>query len=381
MKTKYKTAIGMMSGTSMDGIDACLVNIDNDFNFKFIQTHSLAYPEEIREKLLNLANNNGSVKDVCNMDFVVGNLFAKCANELIKKSGYSKDKIDYIASHGQTIYHIPELIQTGNIKTRSSLQIGNVSVISELTGITTVGDFRSKDIAAQGQGAPLVPFADELLFKKNTPRAIQNIGGIGNVTVLSPQCETFAFDTGPGNMLIDYFVQKLFDKPYDKNGEIALQGKINKDWLDILLKEPYYSVHPPKSTGRELFNNDYAKKVFKSAPKNKYDVISTITALTAKTIQNAYENFVFPKTDIKEIVLGGGGAYNNALIKYLNENLPGIKIKTHKDFGIDDKFKEALAFAILGFCTLEHKENNIPTCTGAKKRVIMGIVAQGDTGN
>ena len=376
MKNNCKIAIGMMSGTSLDGIDACLVRLDDDFNFEFLKTHSLDYPNEVREKLLSLANNEGSVKDVCNMDFVAGKLFAQCALELIQKSGISEKEIDFIASHGQTIYHIPQIIDTAGIKTRSTLQIGNISVISELTGITTIGDFRSKDIAAGGQGAPLVPFADELIFKKDTPRAIQNIGGIGNVTVLSNSCDTFAFDTGPGNMLIDYFVQKLFDMPFDKGGEIALQGSVDEKWLKMLLKEPYYAQKPPKSTGRELFDKNYAKRIFEKAPENKFDVIATITALTAKTIYNAYRDFVFPKTEIKEIVLGGGGAYNKALIKFLNTYFDNnIAIKTHSDFGINDKYKEALAFAMLGFCTLYHNTNNLPTCTGAKKRVIMGIVS------
>ena len=156
MKKNCKTAIGMMSGTSLDGIDACLVKLDSDYEFEILKTHSLDYPEEIRQKLLSLANNEGSVKDVCNMDFVVGNLFAQCANELVQKSGLKKEEVDYIASHGQTICHLPEIVNTAGTKTGSTLQIGNVSVISELTGITTIGDFRSKDIAAGGQGAPLV---------------------------------------------------------------------------------------------------------------------------------------------------------------------------------------------------------------------------------
>lgn len=371
----YKTAIGMMSGTSMDGIDACIVKIEDDFNFKFILGHSLEYPEEIRQQLLEAANNKGTTKDICNLDFVVGKLFAQCANELVEKSGRAKDEIDFIATHGQTIFHIPQTLETGGVKTRSTLQIGNISVISELTGITTVGDFRSKDIAAGGQGAPLVPFADELIFKKDTPRAIQNIGGIGNVTVLSKDCETFAFDTGAGNMLIDYFVQKLFGLPYDKNGEIAAQGKVDENWLNELLQEPYYKLSPPKSTGRELFNNEYAEKMYMTAPKNKHDVIATVTALSAKTIYDAYVNFIFLKTAIKEVVIGGGGAYNKTLLNFLEKYFQGIKIKTHQDFGIDNKFKEAIAFALLGFCTIKKIPNNLPSCTGAQKKVIMGVVS------
>lgn len=369
-----KTAIGLMSGTSMDGIDAALVNIDDNFNFEFITGHSLDYPKEVREKLLEIANNKGNTSDICFMDFVVGKLFAQCTNELIAKSGLKAKDIDYIASHGQTVFHIPQIKDIGGIKTGSTLQIGNISVISELTGITTIGDFRSKDIVQGGQGAPLVPFADELIFKKDKNRAIQNIGGIGNVTVLSKDCETFAFDTGPGNMLIDAFCKMLFNLPYDKDGEIAAQGKIDETWLNELLNEDYYKLTPPKSTGRELFNDDYVRAISQTAPKDKYDTIATLTALTAKTIANSYKAFVLSKTNLDEIVIGGGGAFNKTMLKLI-ENYTGIDVKTHNDFGIDDKFKEAIAFAMLGFCTLNNTPNNLPSCTGAKKSVIMGVVS------
>ena len=309
------------------------------------------------------------------MNFIVGNLFAECANLLIKKSGIKKETIDFISSHGQTIFHIPTDIEFGGITTKSTLQIGDISVISHKTGIMTVGDFRTKDIAANGQGAPLVPFADKILFGTDKNRLIQNIGGISNVTVLSKNTEIFAFDNGPGNMLIDYFVKKLFNKPFDKDGEIAKNGTPNEEWLNILLKEPYYSINPPKTTGRELFNNDYAEKIYKSAPKNDFDIISTITALTAKVITDSYKKFVLPKTKIDEIVLGGGGAYNSTLVSYIKNYLTDIPVKTHKDFGIPDKLKEAIAFAYLGYFTLNKQTNNIPSCTGADCPVIMGKIS------
>lgn len=370
------TAIGMMSGTSLDGIDAVLLSINDEFQFNIINSHSLEYPQEVKDKLFEIANNDGSTKDICFFDFVVGKLFAKCANELVQKAGLKSDDIDYIASHGQTVFHIPQKQRIADIETACTLQIGNISVISELTQITTVGDFRSKDMAQGGQGAPLVPFADELIFKKEVKRAIQNIGGISNVTVLSKDCETFAFDTGAGNMLIDACMQRLFDKPFDKDGEIAAKGQIDKIWLEKLLQEPYYSQKPPKSTGRELFNERYVSEILKLAPSSKYDTITTITALTAKTIVDAYEKFVYPKTEIEEIVIGGGGAYNKTLLKFIQDYAgKNIKVKTHKDFAIDDKLKEAIAFAMLGLCTLNKKNNNLPCCTGAKKSVIMGIVS------
>lgn len=373
MKKDFKTAIGMMSGTSMDGIDAALVRIDEDLSFEIIRSHTLEYPDEVVKKLLETANNESGALDVCNLNFVVARLFAQCASELIKKSD---EKVDFIASHGQTIFHIPNDILTGGIATKSTLQIGDISVIAELTGVCAVGNFRTRDIAAGGFGAPLVPFADELIFKKDKRRAIQNIGGIGNVTVLSPDCDTFAFDTGPGNMLIDYFVKKLFNLPFDKDGEIAAIGQIDKKWLEELLNEDYYSLKPPKTTGRELFNNAYAQKIYSNAPKEPSDIIATLTALSAKTVANAYNDFVLPKTGIDEIVLGGGGAYNKTLKVFLQEYLPEIQIKTHSDFGIDDKLKEALAFAMLGYCTLKGIPNNLPACTGASRPIVMGEIAQ-----
>ena len=367
----FKTIISMMSGTSIDSIDACLVKIFDDLSFEVIDSYSLEYPNEIRQKLFNLANNQGSIKEVCYMNFVVGELFAKCANVLIQKHG----KVDFISSHGQTICHIPNDIELGGIKTKSTLQIGDISVISHKTGVTTVGDFRTKDIAADGQGAPLVPFADKLLFGLDKNRLIQNIGGISNVTVLSKDCDIFAFDNGVGNMLIDYFMNKLFNIPFDKDGDIAASGSVDENWLNILLSEPYYALLPPKTTGRELFNNEYAEKMFISAPTKKEDVITTITALTARVIADSYKNFILPKTSIDEVVLGGGGAYNKTLISYLKKYLPQLTIKTHADFGIPDKLKEAIAFAYLGYFTIENKPNNVPSCTGANVPVVMGKIS------
>ncbi len=371
----YKTIISLMSGTSLDGVDACIVRIYDDLTFEIIDSYSLSYPVEIRNKLMKMANNIGDIKDVCYMNFVVGELFAKSVNCLLQKSKISKENIDFISSHGQTIFHIPEKNKISGIETRSTLQIGDISVIAYKTGIMTVGDFRTKDMAADGQGAPLVPFADRILFPADKNRLIQNIGGIANVTVLSNECEIFAFDNGPGNMLIDYFMNKFFNNPFDKNGEYAKRGKIDEKWLNELLNEHYYSVTPPKTTGRELFNNEYAEKILKNVPKNKFDIISTVTYLTAKVIADSYKNFIFPKTSVQEVVLGGGGAYNLAIIDFLKELLPEISIKTHEDYNIPNKLKECLAFAYLGYFTVNKKANNVTSCTGAKEPVIMGKIA------
>lgn len=374
MDKNFYTIISMMSGTSMDGTDACLVRIFKDFSHEVLSSYSLPYNDELCNKLMSAALNNVSVADVCFLNFAVGEHFAKCANELLKKSGLKPSDIDFISSHGQTIYHVPKPIECGDIKTASTLQIGDISVISEKTGIMTIGDFRTKDIAAGGQGAPLVPFADKILFGKNSNLCIQNIGGISNVTVLSESCPIFAFDNGSGNMLIDYFSNKFFSSQYDKDGNFAKLGQVNEDWLKILLQDEYYSIRPPKTTGREHFNKEYAEKILLTAPENKYDVIRTVTELTAKVIFDSYKNFVFPKAKIEGVVIGGGGAYNPVLMSSLRKYFD-IPVKSHKDYGIDDKLKEAISFAILGLHTILKKPNNIPECTGANHSVVMGKIS------
>lgn len=368
---------GLMSGTSVDGIDACLVEVFPDFSFKIIETLAWDYPEKIRKNIFKITETETSAEEICRMNFVIGECFARAALEVIKKAGMSPKDVNLIGSHGQTFFHKPLDEYIDGFNQKSTLQLGEAAVIAERTGITTVSDFRTADMAAGGQGAPLVCFADELLFKDNSiSRAIQNIGGMANVTVVNPDCETFGFDTGPGNVLIDYCMRKFFDKEYDKDGLIASRGKVDEDWLNYLLEEKYYDSEPPKTTGRELFSSGYAERILDSAPENPSDIIATVTALTAKSIFNAYEKFVFPKTRIDEIILGGGGVYNLELVKMLKNYFGSeIKVLRHKDFGIPDKFKEALAFAFLAYATYNKIPNNIPSCTGARHKAILGKIS------
>ena len=371
----YKTIISLMSGTSIDSIDALMVKIFDDLSFEIIDNYSLSYSPEVREMIFKTVNNKSSVSEVCSLNFLLGRLFAEAVNQLLNKTTKSKNEIDFISSHGQTVFHIPEEKEFCGVNISSTLQLGDISVISQLTGIKTVGDFRTKDMAAGGQGAPLVPFADEILFGKDKNRLIQNIGGISNVTVLTKDKETFAFDNGVGNMLSDYFAQKLFGVPYDEGGEFALKGRVDENWLNYLLSEPYYSKKPPKTTGRELFSNEYAEKIFEKAPKDKYDVMATIAELTSCVIYNSYRDFIFKDNKIDEVVLGGGGAFNKAIVSSLARKLGDIPLKTHLDFNIPDKFKECLAFAYLGYYTFLNKPNNLPSCTGARESVVMGKIS------
>lgn len=376
-----KKIIALMSGTSCDSIDVGLCEVYPDLSCKLIDGINHKYPDKVREKIFNIFSGNATVQDICQMNFVVGKCFADGANILIKKWG----KPDFISSHGQTIFHFPFDESIDGISLKSTLQIGESSVIAQETGCLTISNFREADIAQGGEGAPLVCFADEKWFKGvNGDRniAVQNIGGISNVTVLSKEYATFGFDTGVGNLMIDYCCRKFFGIPYDKDGEIAANGIVLDNWLQLLLEDDYYLKSPPKTTGREYFSEKYIENALKFAPKDspngEKDIIATLTALTAKSIAEAYNRYIYPNIGIKEVVVGGGGAYNPTLMKFLRSYLPKhIELKTHEDYGISNNFKEVMAFALLGYCTYFGIPNNLPSCTGAKKRVVLGKLSNG----
>lgn len=363
-----KKVISLMSGTSCDSIDVGLCEVNPDFSVKLIQGINVPYPEHIRAKIFSAFTGNISIKELCQLNFAVGKCFANASNILIEEFG----KPDFIASHGQTVYHYPFDEKIDNVSLKSTLQIGESAIIAKETGCMVISNFREKDIAYNGQGAPLVCFADEKWFKNSL---VQNIGGISNVTVVSDDCATFGFDNGCGNIMIDYCVQKLFQQKYDKDGEIASSGNICESWLDCLLQDEYYFIDPPKTTGREYFSTKYIENILKFAPSEPKDIIATLTALTAKTIAQSYERFVYPYAHVDRAVIGGGGAYNKTLIKFLRNYLPKhIELKTHEDFGISNNYKEVMAFALLGYCNLYNIPNNLPSCTGAEKRVVLGKV-------
>lgn len=384
-----KKVIALMSGTSCDSIDAGLCEVYPDMSVKLIQGINHPYPEHIRAKIFSAFRGEISIKELCQLNFAVGKCFADAANILIGEFG----KPDFMSSHGQTVYHYPFDKKLDDISLKSTLQIGESSVIARETGCMVISNFRETDIAYGGQGAPLVCFADDKWFRgrgkcigmveQTTSEqsqcsqgyAIQNIGGISNVTVVSDECDTFGFDTGCGNIMIDYCVQKLFGQKYDKDGQIASEGNICESWLDCLLQDEYYFLEPPKTTGREYFSPKYIENILKSAPPEPKDVIATLTALTAKTIAQAYERFIYPQVHIDTAVIGGGGAYNRTLMKFLRQYLPQrIELKTHEDYNISNNFKEVMAFALLGYCTYYGIPNNLPCCTGAEKRVVLGKI-------
>lgn len=368
-----KKIIGLMSGTSCDSIDAGLCVVNPDLSCELIAGINYKYPVHIREKIFQMFRGESSIKDICQMNFAIGECFANACNVLISEHG----KPDLIASHGQTVFHSPKEEKLDGVSLRSTLQIGESSVIAEKTGCMVVSNFREADIAAGGEGAPLVCFADEKWFKplrKNV--LVQNIGGISNVTVVSREGDTFGFDTGLGNIMIDYCMNKFFNKPYDEDGIVAHEGVVDDGWLNLLLQDDYYLKEPPKTTGREYFSNFYIENALRYAPRDKKDIIATATALTARTIVDAYERFIFPNMAVDEVIIGGGGAYNPELMRLIRKYLPAeVELKTHEDYKISNNFKEVMAFALLGYCKYYGIPSNLPSCTGAKKRVVLGKIS------
>ena len=376
--TRLRVA-GLMSGTSADGVDVAIVDIDKQSQ-KLLGFGTVPYPASLRRALFNLFESKTSrVDDICHYNFVFGHFFAKALDSICTKTLIPLDSIDLIGSHGQTIYHNPSGRRYAGRLIRSTLQIGEPSVIAQHTGITTVADFRPRDIACGGQGAPLVPFADSVLFShRSLNRAIQNIGGIANVTFLPANSGTdkiIAFDTGPGNMIIDGLMTLLTNKKYDNHGNLAAKGQVRQSVLNSLLKHPYFHKSPPKTCGREEFGLQFCQPLYDSAKTDKIsatDLIATATALTAITIAKAYCRFLPSIPD--EIILCGGGARNKTLVKMLQSEFEGVKIMTTDEMGIDLDAKEAMSFAILAWATIKGVANNVPAATGAAKPAILGKI-------
>lgn len=372
---------GLMSGTSVDGVDVAIVDIAKR-KVQIRAFEMFPYPSALRKRILCLCRSETArLEDICHYNFVLGEVFADAVVKLCSKSGIALNSIDLIGSHGQTIYHNPCGRRYGRRAIGSTLQIGEPSVITQRTGITTVADFRPRDMAAGGQGAPLVPFADYMLFAhKRLTRAVQNIGGIGNVTFLpAGGCleEVIAFDTGPGNMVIDGIIRLITDgkRSYDVNGKMAASGVVNERLLRELLRHPFLRRRRPKSTGREEFGAAFAEDFYRRAISkglSNADIVATATAFTAKTIAQAYRRFLPVMPD--EVVLYGGGAHNGTLVEMLHRELPEVKMLTTNDFGIEIDAKEAVSFAILAWATIKAVPNNVPGATGAEKPVVLGKI-------
>ena len=385
-----RRVIGLMSGTSCDGINTCLAEIVGagpGCKVALMGYDRFEYPDRLRKRILDLCiPETSSVDKICHMNFLLGELFAETAFRLLRKLHIKPEEVDLIGSHGQTIQHLPVGIKEGDRLVRSTLQIGEPAIIAERTGISTVADFRPRDVAAGGFGAPLVPYADYVLFAdKNKGRALQNIGGIANVTYLPPggsPKDTIAFDTGPGNMIIDRITVLTTHGrlAYDAEGDMAAEGIPDEKFLQKLMNHPYLAMKPPKTTGREDFGMLYTDRLFHEARRSgisHLDLLATVTAFTAKSMADAYKRFVFPRGEVSEVIVCGGGSYNKTLIKYFQIYLGQIPIKQMDEFGIPCDAKEALSFAILANETISGNPNNVPSATGAEAPVILGKIIPG----
>jgi anhydro-N-acetylmuramic acid kinase len=379
-KDKMRVA-GLMSGTSVDGVDVAVVDITKQ-KVKLCAFDVFPYPNALRKEILRLCNiESARLDNVCHYNFVLGKVFADAIVKLCNKSGIPLDSIDLLGSHGQTIYHNPRGKRYSKKTIRSTLQIGEPSLIAQRTGVTTVADFRPRDMAAGGEGAPLVPYADYILFGRNrSSRAVQNIGGIANITFLPRGCkhdDIVAFDTGPGNMVIDGITRLISGnkRRFDSSGKMAARGTVNKRLLDEMLRHPFLRRRPPKSTGREEFGISFAQKIYKQAVEKgiaNADIVATVTAFTAKSIAQAYSQFLPTIPD--EIILCGGGSRNDTLVEMLSSELPDAKMRSTDDFGISVDAKEAVSFAILAWATIKGLTNNVPGVTGAERPVVMGKI-------
>ena len=375
-----RLVVGLMSGTSADGIDAVLTRITGSgLSTKVEQLgfYFLPFDAATRRAILEICGGeNGGTKEVCLLSTHLGRLYAQAVRGLLKQTGV--EKIDLIGNHGQTVYHIPEEMPYLGTTIRGTLQIGDPSYLAEEFGCPVVSDFRIRDMAAGGLGAPLVPYTEFLLYRSETEDvALQNIGGIGNITLLSAGCalnEVTAFDTGPGNMVMDALVMKLTDGKlgYDDGGRLAASGSVIPALLEWMMDDPYLERQPPKTTGREYYGAEYVERLVAFGAYPLVDVLATATAFTAQTIASSLRRFA-PRLPAR-LVVGGGGSRNPTLLGFLQEALPEVKVMTQEDLGLDSDAKEAVAFAILANEALFGICNNAPSATGASHGVVMGRI-------
>lgn len=377
--------LGLMSGTSADGVDVAICDIrgaPGNLTADLLHGATYEYDASMRQRILTCCDPTASrINQIAALHVDLAEVFAQRALESVKEAGLTSGQIDLIGSHGQTLWH--NVLPSGRVNV--SLQIVEPAVIAERTGITAISNFRARDIAAGGQGAPLTGYIDWLLLRHPRHwRAIQNIGGMGNVTFLPPLADVssspIAFDTGPGNALLDIAVAHITGgaKNYDRDGQLAGQGRVNEEWLDELLGHPYYARDYPKTTGRETFGTAAALDLVAEAQRrgiSSFEIIATLTALTATNIADAYQRFA--PAPVQEVILGGGGRHNPVLVGLLRQLLAPASVITHEDIGMDSDFKEALVFAVLAHETWRGRPASLPALTGARHASVLGQITPG----
>ena len=376
--------IGLMSGTSLDGMDAALVRLSGygtATKAESIAFTTIGYTNEERAEILELAlGDKGGSRRLALANFWLGKKGLEACRAVCAMAGIPADEVDLVGSHGQTMYHIPVPEDYLGTQLTATLQMGEASIIAEGLGCPVVSDFRVRDMAAGGQAAPLVPYTEFLLYRSETRNVgLQNIGGIGNLTVLPRGCtldQIYAFDTGPGNMVIDQLATRLTNGKlrWDEDGKMAAQGRPDQLLLNWMLHDPYLGIRPPKTTGREMYGETYVDQLLQRASGlSAEDIIATATCFTAKCIAVSWEEYCREKPEV--LIVGGGGAHNPTLMRMIRDSLP-IPVKTNEDIGLDGDAKEAIAFAILANECLHASCNNVPSVTGARHPVIMGKITQ-----
>lgn len=382
--------LGLMSGTSADGIDVALVRIADRSSGAGISArlegiYSASYPARVREAILRVANVGATTSaQISQLDFLLGELYARAVLAALKKFGVAAAKVSLIGSHGQTIYHQGKPSNfLGVSRVSSTFQIGEPAMITARTGITTIGDFRPADIAVGGQGAPLVPFVDYIIYRDaKIGRVALNIGGIANISVIPAGArpeQVSAFDTGPGNMIVDALVRHYSHgrATFDRDAKLAVRGQLEPQLLQKLLAHFYIYEPPPKTAGREQFGDAFARKIIDWGRRHRArpnDMIRTATLFTPLSIAEALNRFVLPRTKIQELIVSGGGARNPLMMAQLAALLPGIAIRTSDEFGIPSQAKEAFAFAILAYEAFRGRANNLPSATGARRPAVLGKI-------
>ena len=376
-----RLAIGINSGTSMDSMDIALIQIHGSGSSAQMQIkmyNHFLFPDGLKQYTLACVD-RGGFKDISQLNVLLGRIFANTVKEFLDLLDINAEDVDFIGSHGQTVFHHPNTERLFRYNVHSTMQIGDPAVIAQETGILTVGDFRAADVAAGGSGAPLMPYLDYIVFRDDARnRGMLNIGGIANFSVLNKKGSLdamMAFDTGPGNIMIDFTVQKFFDRPFDADGAIARSGRVNEELLEELMRHPYFFQTLPKSTGRELFGQQYCEHFFAHYSRlQPEEFVATFTEFTARSIADQYTRFALPNGSWDELIVSGGGVRNGFLMEKLKFYFKNVAIKSSSDFGIAPDAKEALLFALLANEAISGNPANIPHVTGAKKKAVLGKI-------
>lgn len=377
---------GVMSGTSADGVDVALMRLRGTgsyLSYELLGHHHFDYPKPLRQAALNAMNaTRTSVAELSRLNFRLAEFYAEAVQQARKKTHVPS--LDLVGCHGQTIYHQGEAELYLGKKIACTWQTGEGSVLAARLGVPVVSDFRPADMAAGGKGAPLVPLLDFVVFRSPMyGRIVQNIGGIANLTAIPAKArpdDVLAFDTGPGNMVIDQLMQILFGKPYDRDGEVARRGVVLAPVLEEALRAPYFKQKPPKTAGREEFGREYARSFLRRCGRAaKPDIIATATALTASSITHAVERFVLTnkRGNFGRLIVSGGGTKNPTLMKMLAEKLNkfGVQLRHSDKYGVPSQAKEAIAFALLAYQTWHRQPGNVPSATGAERAAVLGKIS------